>query len=201
MNIWLSVGALLLAYVAGSLPTAVWAGKIFHGIDIREHGSGNAGATNTIRVMGWKTGIPVLIIDLAKGFLAASLPVILNLAPEESTLLMAMKIACGMAAITGHVFPVLAGFKGGKGVATFLGAANLQFPFGNLGGSHQWSPYAYAGMGLLSVDVDDESDTDLTVNFGLGMDARFGRWAPFVEYQGIRGFDLNRILLGLRFGH
>ncbi len=99
-----------------------------------------------------------------------------------------------------HLIPELAlGF--GDDATTFLGAANLQFPFGNLGGSHQWSPYAYAGMGLLSVDVDDESDTDLTVNFGLGMDARFGRWAPFVEYQGIRGFDLNRILLGLRFGH
>ena len=140
MNIWLSVGALLLAYVAGSLPTAVWAGKIFHGIDIREHGSGNAGATNTIRVMGWKTGIPVLIIDLAKGFLAASLPVILNLAPEESTLLMAMKIACGMAAITGHVFPVLAGFKGGKGVAT---------TFGVLLALHPWLTLTCAGIFLI----------------------------------------------------
>ena len=140
MNIWLSVGALLLAYVAGSLPTAVWAGKIFHGIDIREHGSGNAGATNTIRVMGWKTGIPVLIIDLAKGFLAASLPVILNLAPEESTLLMALKIACGMAAITGHVFPVLAGFKGGKGVAT---------TFGVLLALHPWLTLICAGIFLI----------------------------------------------------
>ncbi|MCU0377034.1 MAG: glycerol-3-phosphate 1-O-acyltransferase PlsY [Bacteroidales bacterium] len=140
MNIYLSVAALLLAYVAGSLPTAVWAGRIFHGIDIREHGSGNAGATNTIRVLGWKTGIPVLIIDLAKGLLAASLPVLLNSAPEDSTQMMAMKIACGMAAIIGHVFPVLAGFRGGKGVAT---------TFGVLLALHPWLTLTCAGIFLL----------------------------------------------------
>lgn len=140
MNIYLSVAALLLAYVAGSLPTAVWAGKVFHGIDIREHGSGNAGATNTIRVLGWKTGIPVLIIDLAKGLLAASLPVLLNSAPGESTQLMAIKIACGMAAIIGHVFPVLAGFRGGKGVAT---------TFGVLLALHPWLTLTCAGIFLL----------------------------------------------------
>lgn len=139
MNIFLSVAALLAAYVAGSLPTAVWAGRFFHGIDIREHGSGNAGATNTIRVLGWKTGIPVLIIDLAKGFLAASLPLWLNLVPEESTQMMALKIACGMAAIIGHVFPVLAGFRGGKGVAT---------TFGVLLALHPWLTLTCAGIFL-----------------------------------------------------
>ncbi|HUW92757.1 MAG TPA: glycerol-3-phosphate 1-O-acyltransferase PlsY [Bacteroidales bacterium] len=117
----LSLLSLLVAYVAGSVPTAVWAGKVFHGIDIREHGSGNAGATNTIRVLGWKTGIPVLLVDLAKGWLGASLPVLFNAAPEGSTELMVLKIVCGMAAIIGHVFPVLAGFRGGKGVATTFG--------------------------------------------------------------------------------
>jgi len=111
----------LLAYIAGSIPTAVWTGKIFHGVDVRQHGSGNAGATNTIRVLGWKTGIPVLLIDLAKGWFAASLPVFLNAAPEGSAQLTALEIGCGMAAIIGHVFPVLAGFRGGKGVATTFG--------------------------------------------------------------------------------
>src|SRR5512133_4349288 len=110
----LTILAVVLAYIAGSIPTAVWAGKVFHGIDVREHGSGNAGATNTIRVLGWKTGVPVLIIDLAKGWLGASLPAFLNAAPEGSSGLTALKIFCGMAAIIGHVFPMLAGFRGGK---------------------------------------------------------------------------------------
>ena len=121
MVISLSVVAVVLAYLAGSIPSAVWAGKIFHGIDIREHGSGNAGATNTVRVLGWKTGIPVLLFDLFKGWLAAMLPVFLNAAPEGSGTLMALQIGCGMTAIIGHVFPLFAGFRGGKGVATTFG--------------------------------------------------------------------------------
>jgi acyl phosphate:glycerol-3-phosphate acyltransferase len=121
MLIYLAVIALILSYLAGSIPSAVWAGKLFHGIDIREHGSGNAGATNTIRVLGWKTGVPVLIFDLAKGWLAGSLPLFLNAAPEGSSQVLALQIACGVAAIIGHVFPVLAGFRGGKGVATTFG--------------------------------------------------------------------------------
>jgi glycerol-3-phosphate acyltransferase PlsY len=109
------------AYLLGSIPTAVWAGRIFHGIDIREHGSGNAGATNTIRVLGWKTGTPVLIIDLAKGWTAAMLPVFFNLAPENSSLLVNLQIFAGLGSIIGHVFPVFAGFRGGKGVSTIFG--------------------------------------------------------------------------------
>ena len=111
----------LFAYALGSMATAVWAGKLFHGIDIREHGSGNAGATNTIRVLGWTTGIPVLLIDIGKGWLAASLPALLKLAPPGSAELINMQIITGMIAIVGHVFPVFAGFKGGKGVASTFG--------------------------------------------------------------------------------
>jgi glycerol-3-phosphate acyltransferase PlsY len=121
MVITLSVIAVVLAYLAGSIPSAVWAGRIFHGIDVREHGSGNAGATNTVRVLGWKTGIPVLIFDLFKGWLAAMLPKFLGAAPEGSELMMLLQIASGMAAIIGHVFPLFAGFRGGKGVATTFG--------------------------------------------------------------------------------
>jgi len=121
MVITLSLLALVLAYLAGSIPSAVWAGKIFHGIDVREHGSGNAGATNTVRVLGWKTGIPVLLFDLFKGWLAASLPLFLNAAPVGSEQMTALQIICGMVAILGHVFPVFAGFRGGKGVATTFG--------------------------------------------------------------------------------
>ncbi|MDQ1297020.1 MAG: acyl phosphate:glycerol-3-phosphate acyltransferase, partial [Bacteroidota bacterium] len=105
----------------GSIPTAVWVGKYFHGVDVREHGSGNAGATNTIRVLGWKTGIPVLIVDLAKGWLAAMLPLFLKLAPHDSALLTNLQIMTGLIAIAGHIFPVFAEFRGGKGVATVFG--------------------------------------------------------------------------------
>jgi len=115
------IPVVILAYLLGSIATAVWAGRLFHGIDIREHGSGNAGATNTIRVLGWATGIPVLLIDVAKGWLAASLPALLGLAGQGTAALMNMQIICGLIVITGHIFPVFAGFKGGKGVASTFG--------------------------------------------------------------------------------
>ncbi|HDZ40193.1 MAG TPA: glycerol-3-phosphate 1-O-acyltransferase [Bacteroidetes bacterium] len=121
LNYKIFIPVCLLAYALGSVATAVWAGKIFHGIDVREHGSGNAGATNTIRVLGWATGIPVLVLDIFKGWLAASLPVILKLAASGSSELMNMQIITGMIAIIGHVFPVFAGFRGGKGVASTFG--------------------------------------------------------------------------------
>jgi len=121
MNIILIVLALLSAYLLGSIATAVWVGKKFHGIDVREHGSGNAGATNVIRVLGWKTGVPVLLIDVFKGWLAAMLPVFLSLAGQGTALLTNLQILAGVAAVLGHIFPVFAGFRGGKGVATIFG--------------------------------------------------------------------------------
>jgi len=121
MNIAYIILAVIGGYLLGSISTAVLAGKIFHGIDVREHGSGNAGATNVIRVLGWKTGIPVMIIDVAKGWLAASLPVIFSLAEKGSGTLIALQIGTGLAAIIGHVYPLFAGFRGGKGVGTTFG--------------------------------------------------------------------------------
>lgn len=108
-------------YLLGSIPSAVWAGRIFHGIDVREHGSGNAGATNVIRVLGWKTGIPVMLADIGKGWLAAVLPHLLNAAEKGSSLEINMMIIAGLAAIAGHVYPLFAGFRGGKGVGTTVG--------------------------------------------------------------------------------
>jgi glycerol-3-phosphate acyltransferase PlsY len=121
MNIISLILALVGAYMLGSIPAAVWIGKAFHNIDVREHGSGNAGTTNTIRVLGWKTGIPVLLIDVAKGWLAAMLPVLLKLTEPGSSLLTNLQIICGVIAIVGHIFPLFAGFRGGKGVATVFG--------------------------------------------------------------------------------
>ena len=116
--------ALLAAYLLGSIPTALWVGRRFFGLaDIREHGSGNAGATNTFRVLGPKAGSAVLLIDALKGFVAAYfLPAWLvtqgAIAPEHE---LYYKLACGALAVVGHIYPVFAQFRGGKGVATILG--------------------------------------------------------------------------------
>jgi glycerol-3-phosphate acyltransferase PlsY len=121
MNILNAILSVVLAYLLGSIPSAVWIGKQFHNIDVREHGSGNAGTTNTIRVLGWTTGIPVLLIDITKGWLASMLPVFFHLAGHGSALLTNLQILTGIIAIIGHIFPVFAGFRGGKGVATVFG--------------------------------------------------------------------------------
>jgi glycerol-3-phosphate acyltransferase PlsY len=121
MNVAKLLIVLGASYILGSVPTAVWTGKIFHGIDIREHGSGNAGATNVMRVLGWKTGVPVLLIDMLKGWMAAMLPVFINIAARDSAAHTNIQIFAGVAAVIGHIFPIFAGFRGGKGVATITG--------------------------------------------------------------------------------
>jgi acyl phosphate:glycerol-3-phosphate acyltransferase len=116
-----NITALILAYLIGSIPSAVWVGRTFYGIDVREYGSGNAGATNTFRVLGKKAGIPVLIMDIAKGFLAVKLVTIFGNYPQESQQYVNFKLVLGVSALIGHIFPVYVGFRGGKGVATLLG--------------------------------------------------------------------------------
>jgi acyl phosphate:glycerol-3-phosphate acyltransferase len=113
--------ALLGAYIIGSIPSAVWIGQAFYGIDVREYGSGNAGATNTFRVLGKKAGIPVLFIDIAKGFLALQIVQLVSNYLPGTQQYINFKLALGIAALLGHIFPVFAGFRGGKGVATLLG--------------------------------------------------------------------------------
>jgi glycerol-3-phosphate acyltransferase PlsY len=109
------------AYVFGSIPTSVWVGKRFFNLDVREHGSKNAGATNTFRVLGKKPGIAVLAIDILKGLLAVSLPQIVLGNQIEYSELIDLKIIAAILVILGHVFPLFADFRGGKGVATSLG--------------------------------------------------------------------------------
>ena len=111
---------LLFAYLLGSIPTSVWIGKAFYNIDVREFGSGNAGATNTFRVLGKKAGIPVLIIDILKGTLAVALAYLSGFEFQSSEFIN-LQLGLGIAALMGHIFPVFAGFRGGKGVATILG--------------------------------------------------------------------------------
>ena len=106
---------IVIAYLLGSIPSGVWVGKLFFKIDIREHGSGNMGTTNTFRVLGVKAGTIVMILDIAKGTIAALLPVWLGLELQP--------MITGIFAVLGHVYPIFAGFKGGKAVATTAGIA------------------------------------------------------------------------------
>lgn len=111
----------------GSIPTAVWIGKWFYSIDVREFGSGNAGATNTFRVLGKKAGVPVLIIDILKGCAAVALVFFASLNPGSQEFFN-LQLALGVAVLLGHIFPVFAGFRGGKGVATLLGVVICIMP-------------------------------------------------------------------------
>lgn len=110
----------IAAYLIGSIPTSVWIGRRFYSTDVREYGSGNAGATNTLRVLGKGAGIVVLLIDIFKGWLAVALAV-LSTYPSGSGARIHLEVACAFAAIVGHIFPIYVGFKGGKGVATTMG--------------------------------------------------------------------------------
>ena len=111
---------LLGAYLLGSLTFAVWVGQIFYDVDVREHGSGNAGATNTMRVLGKKAGISVLILDVLKGTAAVMLAHLTDY-NVNSEQYVNLQLVLGISALFGHIFPVYAGFRGGKGIATLLG--------------------------------------------------------------------------------
>lgn len=111
------------AYLIGSIPTAVWVSKYFFNIDIRDYGSGNAGATNTFRVLGSKWGTLVMSVDVLKGVLATSLYILLPYYLTDEWDRTNFMIGLGMAAVLGHIFPIWANFRGGKGVATLLGMA------------------------------------------------------------------------------
>ena len=98
----------ICAYLLGSIPSAVWIGKYYYGIDIREHGSKNAGTTNTLRVLGKRAAIPVFIIDFLKGFLAVALAILLAYDPEiQPNFIINVKIGLVFAAVLGHIFPIL----------------------------------------------------------------------------------------------
>ena len=112
----------LFAYLTGAFPSAVWVGKTFYNTDVREYGSGNSGATNTFRVLGKGAGIPVLFMDIFKGWLAVNyVRLISNTSSLSPELFFENQLAFGIAAVFGHLFPVYTGFRGGKGIATMLG--------------------------------------------------------------------------------
>lgn len=117
----------VISYLLGSIPTSIIVGKLLRGIDIREHGSGNAGGTNVFRVLGWKPGVFVMVFDAFKGFAAAFWvsQIALSPIPIEHEL---VQIIAGLAAIVGHIWTIFAGFKGGKGVGTAAGMLLALFP-------------------------------------------------------------------------
>lgn len=120
---------LVLAYLMGAIPTSLWVGKAFYGVDLRTRGSGNLGATNTFRNLGWKAAVPVMAFDMFKGWFPAAWFGTLAGAPTFG-----WTLAFGGAAIFGHVFSVFAGFRGGKGVATSGGVFIALAPWGVLAG-------------------------------------------------------------------
>lgn len=135
---WQTAAAMAISYVAGSIPTGLWVGKMLRGIDIREHGSRNIGATNTLRVLGRKLGAIALAGDVGKGLLA-----VLVIAPLLSDWPYA-PLACGLAAILGHIASVFLGFKGGKGVATSTGVFLALAPAATLVAAVVFAAVVYA---------------------------------------------------------
>lgn len=131
----LTIAAIVvLSYLAGSIPGSLWVGKLTHGIDVRRHGSGNMGATNTFRVLGWRAGVLATIVDVGKGLLAAGVIAKLRLNPEVVELPfwnpdVFYQMVAGASAILGHMFPVFAGFRGGKGMNTAAGVLFAITPY------------------------------------------------------------------------
>ncbi len=118
----------IVAYLLGSIVTSVWVGKWFYGVDVREHGSGNAGATNTLRVLGTVPGLIVLVFDAFKGWFAVFLGNFFAPSFYINEQIINYKLILALMAVVGHIFPVYAGFKGGKGVATLVGVIIALYP-------------------------------------------------------------------------
>ena len=129
LTIYTATTMIIIAYLLGSIPSAVWIGKKYYGIDIREHGSKNAGTTNMLRVLGRRAALPVFALDFLKGFVAVTF---IELMQYDDLIgmndIINLKIGAVFAAVLGHIFPIFAGFRGGKGVATLVGAVTGIYP-------------------------------------------------------------------------
>lgn len=119
---------LILSFITGSFPTSILAGKILKGIDIREHGSGNAGGTNVFRVLGWKPALVVVLIDIFKGWLPTAIYATILFKGQPISDVGVTQILCGFSAVLGHTFTIFAGFRGGKGIGTLAGMLIALFP-------------------------------------------------------------------------
>ena len=148
---------LLISYITGSFPTSIVMTRVIKNIDIREHGSGNAGATNVFRVLGWKYAIFVLAFDIFKGWLptAVCATIIFQQLPVPDQGL--VQILCGFAAVIGHIYPIFTGFKGGKGVGSLIGVLlalyPLVFPLCLLIGVAVITTTGYVSLGSISAAI------------------------------------------------
>jgi len=176
----------ILAYLLGSIPTSVWLGRAIKGIDLRDHGSGNAGATNAFRVLGKPIGTTVLLLDMLKGFLAVNLVLLQSAFNSGSEGWMILKMALGLFAVSGHILPVFAGFRGGKGVATLTGVALALHP--------------YAGLAAMGVYLLVFLLTRISALGSLIAVLTYPAWIIWVfdsEYLSLRIFSLLVVLLVL----
>jgi len=180
MSPWtaLVVGA-VVGYLAGSIPASYIAGRMLKGIDLREQGSGNLGATNVFRTLGWQAALPVLLVDICKGVGAAAIG--LFLLPSWSTMPDLTGLVCAVAAILGHSFSPFVGFKGGKGVATAAGAFLTLAPAAALAAIVVWSALLFATriMSIASVAAATVLPVNLLV-FELLQRDRETRWATLI---------------------
>ena len=125
MGVFITLLFCIISYLLGSIPTSVWLGKAYFGSDVRTQGRGHAGATNTLRTLGKKAGLFVLIVDFMKGFSAANLKLLQDMITKttgsQREEFLTFQLLFGSCAVMGHIFPLFARFKGGKGIATLIG--------------------------------------------------------------------------------
>ncbi len=168
-------GALVLCYLIGSIPTSLLVSRLVKGIDLRQHGSKNVGATNLYRVLGWRWAVPVGLFDIAKGYVPAA---IVGPAVADGVLI---PLLCGVTAVLGHMFSPFVGFKGGKGVATGAGVVLAMAPLAFLGAFGLWallvfltgyvslgSVVAAASLPLLTLWLYPDRPTVLWITAALG---------------------------------
>lgn len=180
MSPWtaLLVGA-IVGYLLGSLPASYVAGKLVRGIDLRDHGSGNLGATNVFRTLGWRAAVPVLLVDIGKG--VAAVAVGLFLLPSWDAMPDLTGLVCAITAILGHSFSPFVGFKGGKGVATAAGAFLTLAPAAAGAAIVVWGALLFATriMSIASVAAATVLPVNLLV-FELLRPDHEARWATMI---------------------
>ncbi len=189
----MTYGLLALSYLLGATPTSYWVGRAFHGLDLREYGSGNLGATNAFRVRGPMWALPVITVDIAKGFL----PVLFF--PDLVGADLGWTIAFGGAAIVGHIFSLWVGFAGGKGIATSAGVFLALAPWAVLGGFVVWIvlvlPTGYVSLGSVGAAVSLPVFVALTNHRG-GMALVWFAAALSVFVVGAHRSNIRRLLDG-----
>ena len=182
-TILLHAGLIVAAYLLGSISNAVWVGNLLYSTDVRKHGSKNAGATNVLRVLGWKAALPVFLLDMAKGA-AAVLLVFVAGYTRETNPFVGFQIVLGLTAMLGHIFPIFASFKGGKGVATIAGVITAIHP------SAMLITFAIFALCLVITHYVSLSSIIAACCFPFLVIVVFGRWLNVHETLTLQLFSL-----------